>query len=63
MEGQALVVVVMDEGRGGAADRPGGTGMGSMRQRAAEVGGTLEVDSTVIGTRLTARLPLQEIRS
>lgn len=63
VEGQALVVVVIDDGRGGAADRPGGTGMGSMRQRAADVGGTLEVDSTAAGTRLTARLPLQENRS
>jgi signal transduction histidine kinase len=63
VEGQALVVVVIDDGRGGASDRRGGTGMGSMRQRAAGVGGTLEVDSTAAGTRLTARLPLQESRS
>ena len=63
VEGEALVVVVIDDGRGGAADRPGGTGMGSMRQRAAEVGGTLEVDSTAAGTRLTARLPLEGSRS
>ena len=63
VEGQSLVVVVIDDGRGGAADRPGGIGMGSMRQRAVEVGGTLEVDSTAAGTRLTARLPLQGSRS
>ena len=59
VEGQSLVVLVLDDGRGGAAERPGGTGMGSMRQRAAEVGGTLEVDSSAAGTRLTARLPLK----
>jgi signal transduction histidine kinase len=63
VEGQALVVVVIDDGLGGAADRPGGTGMTSMRQRAAEVGGTVEVDSTRAGTRLTARLPLKGSRS
>lgn len=63
VEGEFLVVVVIDDGRGGAADGPGGTGMGSMRQRAVEVGGTLEVDSTAAGTRLTARLPLEGSRS
>ncbi len=63
VEGESLVVVVIDDGRGGAADHPGGTGMGSMRQRAVEVGGTLEVDSTAAGTRLTARLPLEASRS
>ncbi len=58
VDGEALVVEVADDGRGGAADRSGGTGLTSMRERAAEIGGTLDVDSDGRGTRVVARLPL-----
>jgi len=53
-----LELRVCDDGRGGAAERPGGTGLVSMQQRADEVGGQVEVTSGVSGTTVTARLPL-----
>ncbi|WP_051549137.1 GAF domain-containing sensor histidine kinase [Nocardioides sp. URHA0032] len=56
---QNLLLEISDDGCGGAGDRPGGIGMGSMRQRAEDVGGTLEVTSGVAGTVVRARLPLQ----
>ena len=56
--GEVLELRVCDDGRGGAGDRPGGTGLTSMRQRADEVGGGVEVASGLAGTTVTARLPL-----
>jgi signal transduction histidine kinase len=53
-----LVVEVTDDGRGGAAARDGGTGLGSMRHRADEVGGSLTVTSDADGTCVRASLPL-----
>ena len=53
-----LVLVVDDDGRGGAEPRTGGTGLGSMLQRAEELGGVLEVVSGDGGTAVTARLPV-----
>jgi signal transduction histidine kinase len=50
-------VVVRDGGAGGAAVRPG-RGLAGLRERVAELGGTLTVESaTGIGTTLRARLP------
>ena len=54
-----LELRVDDDGRGGAANRSHGTGLSSMRHRADEVGGTVEVHSGTGGTTVTARLPLQ----
>lgn len=56
-----LLLEVADDGRGGAAAREGGTGLGSMHHRADEVGGTLTLSSDAAGTRISARLPGQEV--
>ena len=56
---ESLLLEISDDGRGGAGDRPGGIGMGSMRQRAEDVGGTLQVTSDRTGTVVRARLPLE----
>ena len=58
-EGGDLVVEVTDDGRGIGADVPAGVGTASMRERAAELGGS----STVTcppggGTLVAARLPM-----
>jgi signal transduction histidine kinase len=53
-----LELRVEDDGRGGAANRAHGTGLISMRHRADEVGGNVEVHSDAGGTTVTARLPL-----
>ena len=57
-EDSVLLVEVADDGHGGAGERLGGTGLGSMRQRAEDVGGTLQVSSGAAGTVVRARLPL-----
>lgn len=51
----SLVLVVADDGDGGA--RPG-VGLRSMREPAAEIGGSVEVSSPGRGTRVTLTLPL-----
>jgi signal transduction histidine kinase len=53
-----LLLEIADDGHGGAADRPGGIGLGSMRQRAEDVGGTLQVTSNPTGTLVRAQLPM-----
>jgi len=57
-EPDALVVQVADDGTGLAEDHLPGVGLGSMRQRSEELGGSLEVHSSSAGTTVTARLPL-----
>lgn len=53
----ALTIAVTDDGVGGAA--PGrGVGMTSMRERAREIGGQVDVASRECGTTVTVRLPL-----
>ena len=55
----ALVVEVRDDGRGMAADAQAGVGLLSLRERAAELGGTTEVTCPDDGgTVVRARLPL-----
>jgi len=56
----ALEVVVADDGHGIRADRPAGVGLTSMRERAAELGGTVSIGAAHDGpgTRLALRLPL-----
>ncbi|MDQ1669923.1 MAG: hypothetical protein QOE40_1984 [Actinomycetota bacterium] len=54
----ALVVEVRDGGFGAGAWSPG-VGITSMRERAAELGGTLTVDHSAGGTVVRAALPLQ----
>jgi signal transduction histidine kinase len=56
----ALEVEVTDDGVGAGASWLPGVGLASMRERAAELGGTLLVDaSTDRGTRVLAKLPLR----
>jgi signal transduction histidine kinase len=57
---KGLRVEVVDDGVG-ISGRPGrGLGLGSMRERAAELGGTFVIDApTRGGTRIVARLPIQ----
>jgi signal transduction histidine kinase len=57
--GEALTVVVEDDGRGLPADRRDGVGLASMHERAAELGGECQVEALPDhGTRVVARLPL-----
>ncbi|WP_432904745.1 GAF domain-containing sensor histidine kinase [Micromonospora matsumotoense] len=57
--GRALVVEVSDDGTGIVARRPGGVGLDSIRERAAELGGDCEfVDRAPHGTLVRVRLPL-----
>ena len=55
----ALDLEITDDGTGIPADHRSGVGLVAMRERAAELGGTLTIDASPgHGTRLTARLPL-----
>ena len=53
-----LVLTIADDGSGIDADATPGVGLASMRDRAAEVGGLLDVQSSPAGTTITARLPV-----
>ena len=65
VEADRLLVVVSDDGQGGARpDHSGGSGLGGLQDRVAAVGGTLSLKSPVgKGTRLTASLPLTPVVS
>jgi signal transduction histidine kinase len=55
----ALVIEVVDDGCGGA--RTGrGLGIPGMHDRAAEIGGAVEVSTKARGTAVRLRLPVQE---
>ena len=59
VEGPALVVEVCDDGRGADGGSPG-VGLGSMRDRAEELGGSFSVTGGAgRGTRIRAELPVQ----
>ena len=55
---EVLRLEVEDDGVGIAEGTPAGVGLVSLRERAAELGGTCEVVATSSGTRVSARLPL-----
>jgi signal transduction histidine kinase len=58
-EGQVLRLEVSDDGRGFGAEATAGVGLQSLHERAAEVGGWLEVQSRPgAGTTVVAELPL-----
>jgi PAS domain S-box-containing protein len=60
-EGDDLLAEVADDGAGFGPDAPPGVGMGSMRERAALVGGDLEVESEEgRGTSVRLRVPLPQ---
>ena len=58
VEKNAVELSVRDNGAGLDPDRTPGVGLRSMQERAAEVGGTLSVQSGKDGTVVFARLPL-----
>ncbi len=58
----ALRLTIRDNGHGLPADRRAGVGLRSMAERAAEVGGTLAVESDSTGTVVTALLPFDLTR-
>lgn len=60
-EAGLLLLDITDDGSGGAAPRDGGTGLPSIAERAAELGGELDVRSTGSGTRVRARFPLAPV--
>jgi signal transduction histidine kinase len=56
---QALLLRIRDTGNGLSPTPPAGVGLASMRERAAELGGTCTLTSTPgVGTVIEARLPL-----
>jgi signal transduction histidine kinase len=55
--GNGIPQVALLRFRGGQA---GGIGLAGMRERLAELGGTLEVDSSIKGTQIRAKLPTKE---
>ncbi|HEY0693801.1 MAG TPA: histidine kinase, partial [Kribbella sp.] len=57
--GTVLEVVVTDDGNGGGVGAPAGVGTASMRERAHELGGTLEIGPGPdgIGTCVRGRIP------
>jgi signal transduction histidine kinase len=54
-----LVITVADDGGGIPESAPRGVGLTSMRDRAGEVGGLLEVTTTAQGTVVRTHLPLE----
>lgn len=56
--GNVATVDVFDDGTG--VKRPAGHGLTGLRARVAEVGGTLELESSPRGTVLAARIPLED---
>jgi signal transduction histidine kinase len=54
-----LVLRIQDDGSGIASDARPGVGLASMRQRAEELGGTLDVESSSHGTLVRATLPVR----
>ncbi|GIF48165.1 histidine kinase [Asanoa ferruginea] len=57
LAGSRLVLEIRDDGTGAITERPGGVGLPSMRERAAEVGGTLRVEGGAGGSLVRADLP------
>jgi two-component system, NarL family, sensor histidine kinase UhpB len=56
--GDQLVLTVRDHGQGLAEGRPPGSGMRGMRERAALVGATLEIEDAHPGTEVRLRVPI-----
>jgi signal transduction histidine kinase len=62
IEGDELVAEVSDDGRGFVLGGSSGVGLSSMRERAAVLGGGIEVESEPgAGTRVRLRVPLPRI--
>jgi two-component system sensor histidine kinase DesK len=54
-DGEAIVMTVEDDGRGGR--HVDGNGLRGMRERVAAIGGTISIDGAGRGTRLLVRVP------
>ncbi len=57
-EADYLCLEIEDDGTGIPQNRNSGVGLMSMRERAEEIGGEFEIESSKRGTKLIARLPL-----
>jgi len=57
LTGCAARIVVVDHGRGGVAERPGGHGLGNMRRRAHALGASLAIERSDGATRVVLDLP------
>jgi signal transduction histidine kinase len=55
---EAVLVDVIDNGRGYAQGAANGRGLGNMRRRAQQIGGTIEFSSSGAGSRVRLILPL-----
>ena len=61
MDRGELLVEVSDDGRGFESETSPGVGLSSMRERAALIGGELEIESEAEqGTRVRLRAPLPQ---
>lgn len=61
MDGEELLAEVSDDGRSFGPETPPGVGLGSMRERAAVIGGKLEIESEPgQGTSVRLRVPLPQ---
>jgi signal transduction histidine kinase len=58
-DGGETWVEIADDGRGGARPRAGGRGLANLEQRAAMLGGRLELESRNAGTRVRVTLSLR----
>jgi signal transduction histidine kinase len=58
-----LDITVSDDGSGVGDDATPGVGLGSMRERAAEVGGSFDLRTGPSGTTVIARLPCERTRA
>jgi signal transduction histidine kinase len=57
----SLEIEVSDDGTGVPADAQPGVGLGSMRERAEELGGNFTLTGTTTGTTILVRLPIDEL--
>ncbi|HEX8918308.1 MAG TPA: ATP-binding protein, partial [Chloroflexota bacterium] len=58
---ESIILVIQDNGKGfdTSGSFPGHLGLQSMRERASQLGGTIEMESAVgIGTSITVRMPI-----
>ncbi|MFG1617039.1 sensor histidine kinase [Nonomuraea wenchangensis] len=59
VRGAVLEIQVTDDGTGLTAGRPHGVGLATMRERAAELGGTCQISSSAAGTQVLATIPIE----